>query len=244
MYEHTGGDHRTHGGTNRRTHGGTFGGTHGRADRRPHRRADHRSLCCVSRTVGLGTGVGLGRTLGLGGTVGLGSGLRRDQHTRHTQHALARRHHADLAPGGLRNVQPDHQLRVDVQTPSSTVLPDPNDGLVLPGDLADSWSTTDAQNYTFKLHQGVKWQDGTPFTIDDIIWTINESQKWSPGRYKNTAWDAVKGGKAVRDGTAQTGHGRREGRRQHAPDHPREPGLQLATRTCPTTTRRSCRSTS
>jgi len=72
-------------------------------------------------------------------------------------------------------------------------------------DLADSWSTTDAQNYTFKIHQGVKWQDGTPFSIDDIIWTINESQKWSPGRYKNSAWDAVKGGAAARDAFAKSG---------------------------------------
>jgi hypothetical protein len=81
-------------------------------------------------------------------------------------------------------------------------FPDPNTASYCP-DLADSWTTTDAQNYTFKIHQGVKWQDGTPFSIDDIIWTINESQKWSPGRYKNTAWDAIEGAKAVRDGTAR-----------------------------------------
>ena len=37
------------------------------------------------------------------------------------------------------------------------------------GDLAESWSW-DATNtkLTFKLHQGVKWHDGTPFTAKDV----------------------------------------------------------------------------
>jgi ABC-type transport system substrate-binding protein len=68
------------------------------------------------------------------------------------------------------------------------------------GDLAESWSTPDAKVYTFKLHSGVKWHDGQPFSADDVIWTINESQKWSPGRYKVEAWDALLGAKDVRDG--------------------------------------------
>src|SRR5437762_3390208 len=67
------------------------------------------------------------------------------------------------------------------------------------GDLAASWSTPDAQTYTFKLNPNIKWHDGTAFTIQDIIWTINESQKWSPVKYKNDAWDVVKGGAAARD---------------------------------------------
>ena len=74
----------------------------------------------------------------------------------------------------------------------------------LRGDLADSWSTSDAKTFTFKLHPGVKWHDGQPFTADDVIWTINESMKWSPGRYKNEAWDVLVGSKAVREGKADT----------------------------------------
>jgi peptide/nickel transport system substrate-binding protein len=45
------------------------------------------------------------------------------------------------------------------------------DGTVLP-DLAESWEVSpDARVYTFHLRQGVTWQDGTPFTADDVIFT-------------------------------------------------------------------------
>ena len=42
-------------------------------------------------------------------------------------------------------------------------------------DLADSWAW-DATNtkLTFKLHQGVKWHDGKPFTAKDVQCTWNK----------------------------------------------------------------------
>jgi len=73
------------------------------------------------------------------------------------------------------------------------------------GDLAESWETADAKTWTIKLKPGTKWHDGTPFTANDVLWTINESQKWSPGKYKNDAWDAVMGGKAAREAFSASG---------------------------------------
>ena len=40
--------------------------------------------------------------------------------------------------------------------------------------LAQSWEASqDGKVYTFHLRQGVKWQDGQPFTADDVAWTYN-----------------------------------------------------------------------
>ena len=51
----------------------------------------------------------------------------------------------------------------------------PVDGLstIVP-DLAESWeATTDGKAYTFKLRQGVKYHDGTPFSSADVAATFN-----------------------------------------------------------------------
>jgi peptide/nickel transport system substrate-binding protein len=41
-------------------------------------------------------------------------------------------------------------------------------------DLADSWSwSADGKDLTFKLHHGVKWHDGQPFTAADVVCTWN-----------------------------------------------------------------------
>lgn len=39
--------------------------------------------------------------------------------------------------------------------------------------LADSFETTDNQNYTIKLNQDAAWTDGTPITADDVVFTLN-----------------------------------------------------------------------
>jgi peptide/nickel transport system substrate-binding protein len=40
--------------------------------------------------------------------------------------------------------------------------------------LAESWSpNTDGSVWTFKLRQGVKWHDGTPFTAADVVGTMD-----------------------------------------------------------------------
>jgi peptide/nickel transport system substrate-binding protein len=41
--------------------------------------------------------------------------------------------------------------------------------------LAESWVISpDATVYTFKLRKGAKWSDGTPFTADDILFSMND----------------------------------------------------------------------
>jgi peptide/nickel transport system substrate-binding protein len=42
--------------------------------------------------------------------------------------------------------------------------------------LADSWSQTNPTTWRFKLHPGVKFQDGTPFTSADVAFTIKRAQ--------------------------------------------------------------------
>jgi peptide/nickel transport system substrate-binding protein len=40
--------------------------------------------------------------------------------------------------------------------------------------LAESWKpNTDGSVWTFSLRKGVKWQDGTPFTADDVVATLD-----------------------------------------------------------------------
>lgn len=49
---------------------------------------------------------------------------------------------------------------------------DPATGDIGPG-LAESWSPNDDNSvWTFKLRQGVKWQDGSPFTGEDVVGTM------------------------------------------------------------------------
>ena len=44
--------------------------------------------------------------------------------------------------------------------------------LTLRGDLAESWEVSpDGLTITFKLRRGVKWQDGAPFTAEDVLFT-------------------------------------------------------------------------
>jgi peptide/nickel transport system substrate-binding protein len=46
--------------------------------------------------------------------------------------------------------------------------------LVLRPHLAESWeASADAKTWTFKLRQGVTFNNGQPFNVDDVIWTFN-----------------------------------------------------------------------
>ena len=52
-------------------------------------------------------------------------------------------------------------------------------------DLAESWRTVDPTHWEFKLRQGVKWQDGSPFTADDVVFTYQRARNVpnSPGPF-------------------------------------------------------------
>jgi len=45
-------------------------------------------------------------------------------------------------------------------------------GKVIPG-LAASWQVPDDKTYIFTLREGVKWHDGSPFTADDVKYTLD-----------------------------------------------------------------------
>jgi peptide/nickel transport system substrate-binding protein len=52
-----------------------------------------------------------------------------------------------------------------------------NDNGEIVADLAEQWSVSqDGRVWTFVLRQGVKWQDGFPFTADDVVFTIKTMQ--------------------------------------------------------------------
>jgi peptide/nickel transport system substrate-binding protein len=55
---------------------------------------------------------------------------------------------------------------------------------LIPG-LATSWKTIDDKTWEFKLRTGVKWHDGTPFTADDVIFTMERAPNVenSPGSF-------------------------------------------------------------
>ncbi len=51
---------------------------------------------------------------------------------------------------------------------------DPLENTKIVGDLAKSWKFSgDGRTITFKLHEGVKWHDGKPFTAEDVLYTLS-----------------------------------------------------------------------
>ena len=52
-----------------------------------------------------------------------------------------------------------------------------NDGTVIEPDLCTKVDiSADVKEFTFYFRKGLKWSDGTPFTVDDILWWWNEEQ--------------------------------------------------------------------
>jgi peptide/nickel transport system substrate-binding protein len=69
-----------------------------------------------------------------------------------------------------------------------------NDKMEIVPDLAESYSVVDSTTLEFKLRKGVKFQDGSDFTADDVKFTIErvaDEKNASPNRSKVTAISAV-----------------------------------------------------
>ncbi|MDR2376283.1 MAG: ABC transporter substrate-binding protein [Treponema sp.] len=74
------------------------------------------------------------------------------------------------------------------------------------GDLAQSWTVSpDGLTYTFTLKNNIKWHDGTPFSADDVAFSLKTAMK-SP--YVNatikSAINSIKGAAAFAADTAKT----------------------------------------
>jgi len=63
--------------------------------------------------------------------------------------------------------------------------------------LALSWSMVDPHTWRFKLRPGVKFQDGTPFTADDVVFSIRRSL--DPKSLQRSTYPNVTGAKKVDD---------------------------------------------
>jgi len=60
-------------------------------------------------------------------------------------------------------------------------------------DLAQSWSVSpDGKTYTFHLRHGVRWQDGVPFTSQDVVFTLTAIQDPDTRSPLAGSWQGVK----------------------------------------------------
>jgi peptide/nickel transport system substrate-binding protein len=72
-------------------------------------------------------------------------------------------------------------------------------------DLATSWQASeDGKTYTFTLHDGVLWQDGQPFSVDDVTFSYGlwAHPQWPGPIDPNLA--VIAGASDYKDGKAQT----------------------------------------
>ena len=72
--------------------------------------------------------------------------------------------------------------------------------------LAKEWTLSeDKMTYTFTLQDGIKWHDGEPFTVDDIVWSIETFMKAATvNTYVKTAFENIEGMADYVDGSADT----------------------------------------
>ncbi|MEI6726760.1 MAG: ABC transporter substrate-binding protein, partial [Actinomycetes bacterium] len=74
------------------------------------------------------------------------------------------------------------------------------DGSVRP-EIADSWTTSpDGLTWTFKIHPGMKWQDGQPVTANDVAFTYNYIIENKLSAYTSSTVN-IKNAEAVDDST-------------------------------------------
>ena len=70
------------------------------------------------------------------------------------------------------------------------------------GELATHWDTTDSQNFTFYLREGVTFHNGDPFNAQTVVDTV-ATAKENPGTLAFDAWRSVDTISVVNDYTVQ-----------------------------------------
>ena len=71
--------------------------------------------------------------------------------------------------------------------------------------MAESWSTPDGgKTWVFKLREGVKWHDGTPFDAEDVVFSLNLYANPKVASPWSTKLDDVEGYAAFQDGLADS----------------------------------------
>jgi len=74
-----------------------------------------------------------------------------------------------------------------------------DEGYRLAPRLAVSWSMVDPHTWRFKLRQGVKFHDGSPFTADDVVFSVERSI--APKSQQHATYPNVTGARKVDDFT-------------------------------------------
>lgn len=71
--------------------------------------------------------------------------------------------------------------------------------------LAKSWDISDdGRTYTFHLNEGITWQDGEPFTANDVAFTYNYMSQPGYNGYDSAYISEIEGYDEVKAGTAET----------------------------------------
>ncbi len=75
----------------------------------------------------------------------------------------------------------------------------------LMGDLAESWTISDDGTvFTFTLREGVTWQDGEPFTADDVVFTFDRILTPAMGARLHTNFLVIDGAEEFAAGEADS----------------------------------------
>jgi peptide/nickel transport system substrate-binding protein len=92
----------------------------------------------------------------------------------------------------LNPILPDNQTSNDIDRLIFSGLTQYNGQRQVVPDLATSWSvSSDGKTYTFHLRHGVTWQDGVPFTADDVVFTLAAIQNPDTRSPLASSWQGV-----------------------------------------------------
>lgn len=73
-------------------------------------------------------------------------------------------------------------------------------GAIVPG-CAEGWEVSaDGRRYDFRLRPGLRWSDGAPLTVDDVVGSWRRLVTPSTGALLGYRYDAIRGARALRQG--------------------------------------------